>query len=173
MRPRFLFFSAGFALLFLVRGAAVTGAFAGQLLGRAGRAPCAGAASMVLLTLAAVALSVRSLPYGYRYPKQDYADAVAFVERVRQPADAVAVIGDTAEIPIVRYLGRSWPRVYSAAELQAIKPAGGAVWVVSTFASQLKSGQPDLWAALERDCRPLYNVEGTVEDGAITIRRCF
>ena len=173
VRPRFLFFSAGFALLFVVRGAAVTAGIAARLLARAGSEPRWRAAGAGLLTLAAVALSVRSLPYGYRYPKQDYAAAVAFVERSRQPADATAVIGDTAEIPIARYLGRRWPRVRNPSELQAVKPAGGAVWVVSSFASQIKSGQPELWAALQRDCRPVHDVEGTVEDGTITIRRCF
>ena len=68
-------------------------------------------------------------------PKQDYVEAVTFVERSRQPADAIVVIGDAAEIPVARYLGRPWPRVHSAAELRARKRADGAVWVVSTFAS--------------------------------------
>lgn len=172
VRPRFLFFSAGFALLFVVRGAAVIGSGAGRLLGGAGGESRWRAAGVGLLTLALVGVSVRSLPYGYRYPKQDYAAAVAFVERSRQPGDAIAVIGDTAEIPIVRYLGRQWPRVHSASELRDMTPPGGALWVVSSFASQIKAGQPDLWTALQRDCRPLHDVEGTVEDGAITIRRC-
>lgn len=127
---------------------------------------------VALLTLGAVVLSARSLPYGYRYPKQDYVAAVTFVERSQRPGDVVAVIGDGAEIPTVRYLGRSWTRIQTAADLARLRAGGTTVWVVSTFPSYIRSDRPDLWAALQRDCVEVHEVEATVEDGAITVRRC-
>lgn len=172
VRPRFVFFAAGFGLLCTVRGAAVAGGLAARWIGTP-RARSLGANAMVaLLTLGAVVLSARSLPYGYRYPKQDYVAAVTFVERSQRPGDVVAVIGDGAEIPTVRYLGRSWRRIQTAADLARLRAGGTTVWVVSTFPSYIRSDRPDLWAALQRDCVEVHEVEATVEDGAITVRRC-
>jgi hypothetical protein len=170
VRPRFMFFGVGFALLFIVRGAANIGAIVGAALGGSPRT--AATAGVALVTIGAVALSVRSLPYGYRYPKQDYVQAVTFVERSMHPGDVAVVIGDGAEIPVVRYLGRQWPRVSSAEELRALTRGGGNAWVVSTFPSYIRSGRPELWRFLESDCTTMADIEGTVEDGAITVRRC-
>jgi uncharacterized membrane protein len=171
LRPRFIFFSAGFALLFVVRGAAV----AGSLLGRTFSATLktqAATSAVGLAAVAAVALSVKSLPYGYRFPKQDFESAVATVERSMRPADVAVVIGDGAEIPIVRYLGRPWPRISTARELHDLRDSHADVWVVSTFPSYIRSERAELWDALQRDCAIVGEVEGTVADGTITLRRC-
>jgi hypothetical protein len=172
VRPRFLFFSAGFGLLFTVRGAAAIGRLLGGAIGTPRARSWAAPLMVALLTSGAVLLSARSLPYGYRYPKQDYPEAVAFVERTKEPGDVVVVVGDGAEIPIVRYLGRPWPRVDAAPALRALRERGAGVWVVSTFPSYIESDRPDLWAVLEQECRVIHEIEGTVDDGDITIRRC-
>lgn len=172
VRPRFIFFGVGFALLFTVRGAATIGAILGGVIDTRRRRSRTATAAVALVTLAAVALSVRSLPYGYRYPKQDYVEAVTLVERSMRPGDVAVVIGDGAEIPIVQYLGRRWPRVNTEGDLRALRRNGATVWVVSTFPSYIRSGRPELWKALQSDCLTMSEIEGTVEDGAITVRRC-
>jgi mannosyltransferase len=168
VRPRFLLFAVGFALLFTCRGAAAIG----EAVGRRSAGSRVRVASVMLVTAAAVVLSVRSLPYGYRFPKQDYQQAVTFVERSMAPGDVAVVIGDGAEIPVVRYLGRPWARVSTEDELRSMIGKERAVWVVSTFPSYIRSGRPQLWNFLQTDCRTMSEVEGTVEDGTITVRRC-
>jgi mannosyltransferase len=70
-RPRFFFFSIGFGLLIVVRGASVLGStlarYAGRLLTPEKAATFAAASATAL----AILVSVRSLPYAYQYPKQD------------------------------------------------------------------------------------------------------
>jgi hypothetical protein len=170
VRPRFMFFSAGFALLFTVRGAAMVGAGVGRTIG-VGRSAAAQAA-VAIVTVGAVVLSARSLPYGYRFPKQDYVEAVTFVEQAMHSGDRVAVVADGGEIPIVRYLGRPWPRIDTGAELDALRHDGRPVWVVSTFQSYIESLRPDLWEILATQCTEMREVEATVEDGDIAIHRC-
>lgn len=172
VRPRFLFFSAGFALLFVVRGGAVVGALAAQALRRPALAVWGLRGMVVLLTAAAVGLSLRSLPYGYRYPKQDYGEAVALVERLMRAGDPVAVVGDGGEIPVVRYLHRPWTRIDTDADLRRLREDRHPVWVLSTFPSYIRAEQPGLWATLSEQCAQVGEIEGTIEDGSITIRRC-
>lgn len=173
VRPRFIFFSAGFALLFAVRGAAVIGSsLSAALWGPAGR-ESGRIATIALVALAGVVLSVRSLPYNYSNPKQDYERAVAFVETSMGPNDVAAVIADGGQIPVVKYLNRPWPRVDRAADLEALRPSSGVVWVVSTFPSYIEGGRPDLWRLLNEACSVAVEVDGTVEDGAITVHRCY
>ena len=170
--PRFVFFAAGLLLLVAVRGAAVAGTVvAGLAHGRL--SPPQGARIAVgLVTLAAVALSVRSLPYGYRYPKQDYERAVAFVEASAGSTAPVALVGDTAAIPVVQYLGKPWPRVDDAHQLRQLRAGGAPAWVVYTFPSYIEAGQPELWRMLQTECTEAAEFEGTVAGGTITVRRC-
>jgi 4-amino-4-deoxy-L-arabinose transferase-like glycosyltransferase len=172
VRPRFMFFAVGFALLFIVRGAAGAGALVGRSRRTAAARSRGASITVALLTSGAVALSIRSLPYGYRYPKQDYGQAVTFVEQARRDGDLVAVVGDGSAIPIVRYLGRPWTRIDTGGDLRALRDAGAPVWVVSTFPSYLGARHPDLLTILQHDCPEMREIDGTVDDGRITIRRC-
>ena len=97
---------------------------------------------------------------------------MTFVERARRIGDVVAVVGDGGAIPLVGYFGRLWTRIDTGAELRALRDEGAPVWVVSTFPSYIKTGQPELWAILAGDCPEMREIESTVEDGNITIRRC-
>jgi mannosyltransferase len=170
--PRFFFFALGFMLLVAVRGAMS----AGVQLARVGPVWLSprrtGAAAVVLVTLAAVALSLRSLPYGYRYPKQNYADAVSFVDANRRGADAVAVVGETGATPVLKYLGRSWQRIDRAGQLRELRDRGHQVWVIDTFPAYIQAGQPELWHSLQSDCIVAGEFEGTVAGGTVHVRRC-
>jgi hypothetical protein len=171
IRPRFVFFAMGFALLLAVKGASVTG----RLLSRLGngRLPEAFASGVVVaaLTIGAVAFSMRSLPRLYRLPKQDFASAVAFVERARRADEPVALVGETAATPIARYLGRPWTRIETYNDLQALR-AGSPVWVVYTFPSYIVARRPELWQALQDSCAPAADFEGTVAGGTVSVLRC-
>ena len=170
--PRFAFFGLGFALLIVVRGAARLGHRAARLAGRRVSPTGGEAIAVALLTCAAIILSVRSLPYGYRYPKQNYAEAVSAVERMADPRDRVVLVGDPAALPIQRYFGKSWARIDTAGELSAAQHTADRLWVVYTFPAYIQTGQPELWKVLQDDCRQLGEFHGTVAGGAIIVRRC-
>ena len=168
IRPRFVFFAIGFGLLTAVRG----GSRLGDLLGGHFLTRQRARHVMVALVLiAAIGLSIRSLPYGYRFPKQDYDAAVTFMERARGAGEEAVVIGEPGEVPVVRYLGRHWQRVNTAKELEALSGVS-TVWVLYTFASYIEEGEPALWAKLNNDCVLVAEFEGTVADGSIFVRRC-
>ena len=170
--PRFLFFAVGFVLLVTVRGAASTGGRMARL--TAGRvAPQqAGLLMVALLTLGAIVLSARSLSYGYRYPKQDYAQAVTFVERTKREPDLVAVIGETGATPVLKYLGKPWRRVNDGSQLRELRRGGHQVWVIYTFPAYIEAGHPDLWKMLRNECAEISDFEGTVAGGTIRVSRC-
>lgn len=171
IRPRFVFFAAGFALLLGLRGAAVLGRLLSAWTGRL--PPAAAASAMVTaVTVGAVVLSVGSLPYGYRLPKQDYAGAVRLVEQSRRDGEVVAMIGETTATPIGRYLGRSWERVDTHEDLQALRAGNVPVWVVYTFPSYIQTGRPLLWEMLRDQCVHIADFDGTVSGGSVSVRRC-
>lgn len=171
IRPRFVFFAIGFGLLMTVRGAAwIAERFATTRAGTFTRQRYA-TAGVALVTAGVVALSLRSLPYGYRFPKQDYQEAVRFVEQ-RRGNDPAAAIAETSALPVLRYLGRPWERVEAADELEALRTKHGRVWVIYTFGSYIEVDEPKLWALLQAECREIQTFEGTVEGGAISVRRC-
>jgi hypothetical protein len=168
--PRFVFFALGFGLLITVRGGATVGEWVGRLVPAVGlRAAMVGAA---IVTTGAVLVSIRSLPYGYRFPKQDFAGAADFVERTRQQDDPVAVVGETSGVPMRDYLGKTWPQVERESELRPLFAGGRDVWVVFTFPAYVAVGQPEVWAVLQRDCVDVATFDGTVSGGAVTVARC-
>jgi hypothetical protein len=172
IRPRFVLFAMGFGLLITVRGAAWVGALAASLTGGRLTPQRATTGMVALLTVGVLALSIRSLPYGYRFPKQDYEQAVSFVERSKGDAEVAAAIGETAATPVLRYLGRAWRRVDEGTQLRALLDEGSTVWAVYTFPSYLEVGQPELWAMLQNECIEVRQFVGTVDGGTISVRRC-
>ena len=173
IRPRFVLFAMGFGILMTIRGAAWAGTLMASLTsGRLLTARQASTAMVVLLTAAAVVLSIRSLPYGYQYPKQDYEQAISFVERTRGERDVVAAIGETVATPVIDYLARPWRRVDEGHELRALLDTGTPVWAVYTFGEYIEAGQPDLWNILQTECTQVSQFAGTVDGGDIRVLRC-
>ena len=170
--PRFLFFATGFLLLVSVRGAAYTAGAVARFAPGTLAPQRAATAAIAVLTLAAVAVSVRSLPYGYRYPKQDYTQAVAFVEQSKGTGDPVAVIGETTATPVRRYLGRSWLQIDDVRQLRELRANDNPVWIVYTFPAYIAAGHPELWKTLQEECDEVREFEGTVAGGTISVRRC-
>lgn len=170
--PRFVFFLMGFALLIAVRGAGVIGDFVAA---RAKDRPALahlGPALAILVAMVAVGQSLRSLPYGYAYPKQDYLGAVAFVQADAAPDEFIATLGATGVIPFVDYLEQPWQRLGGVEDLEAIRGRGQDVVLVFTMVSYIRTGSPDLWRVIETQCRELRKFHGTVDGGDIYVVRC-
>ncbi len=161
MYPRFFFFMAGFVVLILVEGAFWLAGWVARLPIVRWRAETVGTALMV----AVIVGSVLSLPYNYRYPKQDFEGGVAYLEAHRAPDEAVRTIGVT-ELPYQTYLGLDWPGVANRDELDAVR-ADSSVWLFYAMPRYTVDGFPDVWALIERECDDAARFRGTVGDGDI------
>jgi mannosyltransferase len=165
--PRFLFFLSGFAVLVVVRGAFEVGA-------RISRSPKAHG-SPVSMTLPGVVLvglmigaSAASLPYDYRYPKQDFDGAMRFVDSHRVPGEPAITAGG-AIYPFAEYYRRDWTGIRSAGPLRDVRARGQRVWVVYTLSAYIEAEAPDLWRTLREECTVAQTFRGTLAGGDVTV----
>lgn len=156
--PRFFFFSAGFAVLIVIRGGFTVTRWV--LPRHAERLALAG----TLLVIAASALTV---PRAWG-PKQDYAAAAAFVDQARGPQDATVTV-DLTEFPYARYYDRDWPSVQHAEDLAIIEHDHPRTWVLYTFPVRLSAAYPDLWGRLETRYERAAVFPGTVGGGEVVV----
>ncbi len=169
--PRFFFMLMAFGLLIAVRGVVVIGAWASARL-TAGRTVRKRARELpAIFAGGLVVLSALALPRLYTYPKQDYEQALRFLESAVQPGERVVVAGIGAEVPYQKYYGKDWRRVHDAADLSQAR-ADGPVWIVYTFGQYIERQQPDFWAAIRGQCEPVRTFPGTVANADIEVRKC-
>ncbi len=168
IRPRFFFFLMAFGLLIGVRGAVVVGEWLAE---RAGSGRLWQAIPAVLV-IALVGFSLLALPKGYRYPKQDFEQALSFVEAARQEKDAIVVVGTGVAYPYQQYYGRPWPKIEDAEALRSVLGDYDAVWLLNTFRSYVEKGQPELMGAINAACTRAESFPGTVGGGEIDVYRC-
>jgi 4-amino-4-deoxy-L-arabinose transferase-like glycosyltransferase len=166
--PRFLFFLAGFAVLIVVRGALEIGAWIARRW-RGGGASAGEANGAGILLVAAIAvISAVSLRDNYRFPKQDFAGAAAYVSSRRAEGDLVVTAGP-ATLPYRDYYGERWTAVTSRPELDVLRAQGRPVWVLYTLADYLAAGAPLLMKTLREECRIDAVFRGTVANGDVTV----
>jgi mannosyltransferase len=165
VRPRFLLFLAGFALLIVVRGALEIGR---MLQRRRATGPAETSPLGIGLVLGLAALSAASLRFNYRYPKQDFAGALEYMHAHRAEGEPVLTAGP-ATYPYRAYFKQPWQGITSLAELQATRALGRRVWVVYTLESYIRSDAPELMAALRADCAVQGVFRGTVGGGDVTV----
>lgn len=157
--PRFFFFSAGFAVLIVVRGGF---AVAETVL------PAFGTRAATWVTVAVAALSLATVPRAWG-PKQDYEGARSWIEQARGSEDAVVVV-DMTSLPYRPYLRGAWQVVSSEPDLAAVERTHRRTWVIYTFPARLEMVQPGIWRRLRQDYKPAREFPGTVGGGAIMVR---
>jgi 4-amino-4-deoxy-L-arabinose transferase-like glycosyltransferase len=163
--PRFFFFVAGFALLIAVRGATTISTALARSLPLGGWAPAATLCAMLVV-------STLALPYGYRYPKQDFEQALRFVESQAGPHDLIAVVGGGAAFPYQRYYQRSWPRLEDARQLAAARGEHEKVWLVYTLAQYIEAFEAGLMSEIRTVCSTAKTFPGTVAGGNVVVASC-
>lgn len=117
-----------------------------------------------------ILLSMASLPSLYRYPKQDFEGALAYVEQHRQPGEAVVTVG-LASVPYKRYYAPQLQAVKTLDDLNAVRARSRATWLLYTFPIHLNSRHPDILASIRSDFRVVKVFPGSVGDGAIHVCR--
>ena len=164
--PRFFFFAFGFVLLVVVRGVIVLGEAVGHRL----RMPATSRRRLATaLASGLIVLSAATVPAAYA-PKQDYQGALAFVERSRQPGDAVVTVG-LATYPYRRLYNVDWDAADSAEQLGQIRARSKRTWVVYTIPLHLRFEHPDIMTVLDRDFSVVKRFSGTLNGGVLVVCR--
>ncbi len=164
--PRFFFFSLGFAVLVVIRGAMVTGRLIGKIFKltetnseRIGTALCAGL----------IIVSALSVPFAYG-PKQDYNGALDFVQANREPGDSVVAVGLAAFV-YDDFYKTDWESVSTFEQLNQVRTRSNRTWLVYTFKPVLESVNPDIGESIQRDYLLIRTFKGTVGAGAVYVYR--
>jgi mannosyltransferase len=168
--PRFFFFSLGFALLIVVRGAM---AFPGVVL-----APVRSLESSeglrtnlgLVVAFLMILASVATLPRGYAFPKQDFTGARDYVRRNLQHGDAVVAVG-LAGVAYSRYFAPHWLAAQTSEELEAVQRGHSRVWLIYTIPIQLQAQNYEFWQMIERQYRVVKVFAGTLGGGNIYVCR--
>jgi hypothetical protein len=166
MYPRFYFSLIGFGVIVLVRGIFVIPAWvAARLPGNSGsRAAPAMTAAFVAVFLISSAISLAG---NYRFPKQDFAGAIDFVDAHKASGEIAATAG-ASTYPIQQYYAKGWESAETTPALQDLCRRGKTVWLVYTFPRYLP---PDLWQAIKEKFTVIQVFHGTVGDGDVVAAR--
>ena len=165
--PRFFLMDIGFIYLAVVHGTFVWCRYLARGLGgdedSVLRARIFSAAAVAVMIVGSLWLLARN----YAYPKQDFAGAVAYVERERGPDDAVTSL-QVARLAF-RLYAPHWAAVDSVAELDALRRSAPRTWVVAAFP---KYGPPAPYGeAMAKDFDVVTRLRGTLVNGDIVIYR--
>jgi len=165
MQPRYFFPQIGLGALVLVRGATLVGDWVTRnwrvYAARRSNTTALGTGLVGVVMLA----NAIHLGYLYRYPKQDYEQALRFVEAERAPEEAVITAGPATE-PYQYYYNKQWENVQSKNELQRVRSRSDRVWLLYTLPEYM---EPELAALLQQECPPIKLFRGTLAGGDVIV----
>jgi len=166
--PRFFVFLLPPFLLVLVRGV-----LEAARLARARLAPALPGVPWqylpAALLLGSAVGSCGLLPSYYRYPKQDFRGALAYVQAHRAPGEPVATAGLAAVG--YRYYAPHLPVVREASEIDRLCGACPGFWLIYTFPEDLRQRTPSLAVELGRRFRVVQAFPGSVGGGAVLVAK--
>lgn len=166
--PRFFFFSMGFGLLIVVRGAMMLPRFLfGYIKPLRSREGLIAGTGLALALMMIIASSL-TVPRCYALPKQDFTGARDYVEHNRSQDDAVVSIG-LAGGAYGRYFARQWMVAHTGPELTDIEQRYKQVWLVYTIPIQAKAYCPDIWKEIEKDYKVVKVFPGTLGGGEVYV----
>jgi hypothetical protein len=178
IRPRFFFFLAGAAAIFMGRGL-------GMLVERFGfRQPSEQATqhssaivpgralqpAIVVCTLPLLALSAAGLPRNYQVPKQDFDAAVARMTH-EESLGARIVAAGPACLPLDEYYGKPWACVRREDEWNGLAAAGAQQPVLLLYTLLDYVDDPGLQQQLRTTCPVVARFEATLRGGDLVICR--
>jgi mannosyltransferase len=122
------------------------------------------------LTVAVIAVTAAPLVRYYRYPKQDFTGALHYVEEHKAPVDRVAAI-DLAGNCYRAYYAPGMIVPKSSGEIEALRPAGGRVWILYTLPRELSLRDPQMWSYVRSQLEPKAVLPGTLGGGDLYVAR--
>jgi uncharacterized membrane protein len=164
--PRFFFFTAGFAVLILVRGTFVIGNYVAQFMRLDARKHYV--VGFVICTFILIA-SLATVPKVYG-PKQDFKGAMEFINKNMKSGDSVVTVG-MATLPYKSFYKTDWSTVESIASLDSIREFSKRVWLVYTMPVHLRTFYPDLMGIITKRFKTIEKFYGTLNEGTVYVSR--
>jgi len=164
--PRFFFVEISFLYLALVVGVAAITDILGVEIERRWRKKGVSNWLKAAAAIAMVGGSSFLLARNYEAPKQDFADAVALVNREAAPEDMRTVYGVTAE-PVIGYYAPEWSELTPA----MIRTYNGRqkIWTLVAFRFQVAGRDPELWREFEKKFVLRERLPGTLGGGEVLV----
>ena len=166
MYPRFFFFMVVFLVLILIRGTLVFGDWLGDRM--MSRRPISRSLGPAIVGLMMVASVAGLVGYTYRYPKQDYKGAIAFVESRAGEADTIGTTGAGAW-PLLEFHERPYQHIETVADLERSRSSGGRMWMVFTFPRYIENEAPEIMTAIDDECVHEAVFPGTIGGGDLIV----
>ena len=169
IRPRFFFFLAGGAAIFMGRG---LGALV-ERLGRSGRETAiaprqALQPAVIACTLPLLALSAAGLPRNYQVPKQDFDAAVARMTHEESRGARIVAAGPAC-LPLDEYYGKPWACIRHEDEWAGLATSPQPVLLLYTLLDYVDD--PGLQQQLRTTCPVVERFEATLRGGDLVICR--
>lgn len=164
--PRFFLFLLPIGILIAVRGAHVLAVVLAMAIPHLRRM---GPALEVSFISAAVLLSGFSLIRYYQLPKQNYREALAYIDSMKHNGDKVVAV-DLAILGC-RYYQPGILTADSLSKLKKIESSGQPVWVLYTFPELFQKRDPQLYEYIQSHFSTLKVFPGTVRGGAIFVNK--
>jgi mannosyltransferase len=160
--PRFFFFAAGFFVLAALHGGFVL--VHAIVRWHPVRVAVAGASAIALVSLATV-------PAAWQ-PKQQFRAAFEFVERERQPGDAVVALDAAASVYDLRGWAPGWRLTRLPVDLEELERSAPRTWIVFTLGVRLRAIAPETYERLSTSRYKVVRVfPATVGGGEIHVLR--
>jgi mannosyltransferase len=164
--PRLFFFTLGFGILVIVRGAMRLG----RIFSKLARLPSRASTYPGVVFVGGIILaSAISVPAVYA-PKQDFLSALRFIEANKHPDDGIATLGCTAVV-YKGFYETDWIDLENAQTSNLVPAQGKALWIIYTFPSHLEAAYPEMMAAIKRDFKVVTKFYGTLRGGEIFVCR--
>ncbi|MSQ97793.1 MAG: hypothetical protein EXR85_00620 [Xanthomonadales bacterium] len=158
--PRYVLGSAGFLLLFAVRGGFVAAGWCLPFLSR----------RSVLLIGSLMALAGTILVPAAWQPKQDFLGAARFIQEQRAAGDGVVCVTQTTFVLKV-FLGMDCDGVRSLAQLTRVEALHERTWLIYTLPKSMKVFAPEILQRIRQDTdyAKIREFPGTLSDGNIIV----
>lgn len=168
--PRYFFVDIGFIFLCMAAGADSLCRRLGEFLRRRGSSAAVARAPLVAAVVAMTLASIVLLAKNYAHPKQDFAGAVALIERQREDGDVAASTGLAAE-PMKSYFAPGWPVIEDADQLRRQLDTARTVWLVTGFTSQTRRSLAEVMALVDARFDLVARLPGTLGNGTVRVYR--
>jgi mannosyltransferase len=168
--PRYFLVDIGFIFLCLAAGAVMVAEAVGGWLRERGASPALSRAPLVAGVALMMAGSALLLVKNYQFPKQDFAGAVALIQKSCAPGDLVTSMGLASE-PLKSYYAPNWPTLQTAEEMRGMLASGRTVWLVTAFRAHTEKAYPEAMKLVNARFTEVAELPGTLGDGTVRVFR--
>ncbi len=166
--PRFFFFLLGIGVLVVVRGTTEAARLFVYFLPSKFSAYCSPQRVGTIFAGIMIVASCFTLVNNYRYPKQDYSGAVAYIKENCKDSDFVVSVG-MAMSPFEKYYAPQWETVETLEALDEIRSYNNPVWLVYMFEDHMKSFYPAIMSSIHQDFTVVKEFPGTLGGGTVYV----